>query len=232
MGRRAPKVARSGDAAVPDPPVLHLVDPATGEVHNECPACAETQATLKELTRKYHGALAQIGRMRADKEAEARQHELWPLAVNLFRLWQQEGDHPRARFTPERFWLLEPYLRREGYEDCVCAVRGCLASDFHTKRGRYATRDGTRHDALELIFRDQAHFERFRDMAPDKPPTIRGATMLATAQDVAERLLERAKLIQQGSDTLAVAHLLAEINRITGAWARADAPLTEEGDDG
>lgn len=44
-----------------------------------------------------------------------------------------------------------------GVDDCMRAIRGCAASDFHMGRNK----QNKRYDDLELIFRDQDHVERF-----------------------------------------------------------------------
>ena len=44
-----------------------------------------------------------------------------------------------------------------GVEDCIRAIDGCAASDFHMGRNKA----NKRYDDLELIFRDQDHVERF-----------------------------------------------------------------------
>lgn len=49
-----------------------------------------------------------------------------------------------------------------GVDECMRAVLGCLASDFHQGRNKQKKR----YDDLELIFRDQDHIERFLAWAP------------------------------------------------------------------
>ena len=44
-----------------------------------------------------------------------------------------------------------------GVDECLRAIRGCSASDFHMGRNK----QNKRYDDLELIFRDQDHVERF-----------------------------------------------------------------------
>ena len=144
---------------------LRLVDPTTGEV-TQCSGCHRWEQTYAELERKYRGALSQIGQLRADKEAEARQHELWPQAVELFDLWKLWTKHKKARWTSDRFWVVEKYLRNEGYEDCQRALVGLLRSDFHMKRGKHKNREGRKFDEFERPFKDQTTFETYRDAVP------------------------------------------------------------------
>ena len=44
-----------------------------------------------------------------------------------------------------------------GIQECIRAIDGCAASDFHMGRNKA----NKRYDDLELIFRDQDHVERF-----------------------------------------------------------------------
>ncbi len=141
---------------------LRLVDPTTGEITEECPTC-------KEWARKYHGAMAQLGRLRADKEAEAQQHDLWPQALRLFEWWKFATGHKKSRWTADRFWTVERFLREEGYADCVKALQGLFRSDWHMKRGKYTDREGSVFDEFERVFGTQAEFEKWRDAIP--PPS-------------------------------------------------------------
>ena len=144
-------------------PALQLVDPDTGEI-TACPHCIEWERTYAELERKYRGALAQIGNLRADKDAEARQHELWPAAVGLFEFWKKATRHPKARWTADRFWTVQRFLAAEnGPNECRWALRGLLGSDYHMKRGEYEKRKGPRYDEFERPFKDQPTFEKWRD---------------------------------------------------------------------
>jgi hypothetical protein len=122
---------------------------------------------LAELERKYRGALSQIGNLRADKEREARGHELWPKALKLFELWRGGTHKKQARWTADRFWLIHPYLAQDnGERECRDAILGLLSSDYHMKRGAYENRKGPRYDEFERPFKSQGDFERFREMAP------------------------------------------------------------------
>jgi hypothetical protein len=50
-----------------------------------------------------------------------------------------------------------------GLDECLRAIDGCGASDFHMGRNKA----NKRYDDLELIFRDQDHVERFLSYLPD-----------------------------------------------------------------
>lgn len=213
---------------------LHLVNPKTGEVTEEaCPHCKDWETTYDELGRKYQGALLQIGNLRADRDAKARAHGKWQIAVAVFRYWQSLTGHERAEFTPDRFWILEPFLTRadergeDGAAKCRSAIRGLVASDYHMKRGRYANRDGKVYDDFWRPFQatkaggpSQDTLEKFIEADPQREavPTFSQRALIDYAQDIAGRLLERAKLIESGQDPVAIAHLLIEIDDLCHDW--------------
>ncbi len=150
--------------AEPQNTPLRLVDPGTGIFgdFDECPTCAEWQ-------RKYNGLLSQLALLRADKEKEARQHDLWPQALRLFEWWKFATGHKKSRWTADRFWTVERFLREEGYADCVKALQGLFRSEWHMKRGKYQDREGSVFDEFERVFGTQAEFEKWRDSIP--PPS-------------------------------------------------------------
>ena len=54
-----------------------------------------------------------------------------------------------------------------GVNECLRAIDGCGASDFHMGRNKA----NKRYDDLELIFRDQDHVERFLGYLQEEGPT-------------------------------------------------------------
>ena len=54
-----------------------------------------------------------------------------------------------------------------GIIECLRAIDGCGASDFHMGRNKA----NNRYDDLELIFRDQDHVERFLSYLDNEGPT-------------------------------------------------------------
>lgn len=57
----------------------------------------------------------------------------------------------------KRYLKVASAISDYGVEECMRAIRGCAASDFHMGRNK----QNKRFDDLELIFRDQDHVERF-----------------------------------------------------------------------
>lgn len=197
---------------------LHIVDAETGEALDECPTCGE-------WARKYNGALSQIGQLRADKDAEARAHENWPVAHAIFRYWQDKTGHDQAEFTGDRFWIVEPHLTRaakkgkDGAAMCRSAIRGLCASDFHMTKGYdefwrpFKTSAASPHASQDAL-------EKWMKLDPerDATPTISQQTLLDHAKEVAGRVLERARLIEADDDPVVCAHLLVEIDKLTYDW--------------
>lgn len=134
---------------------LHPVDPETGEIN--CIECLERQRILDELNRKYHGALAQIGKLRADKEAEARGHQLWGLAVALWKEWKFATGRTRSNWREDRFWQCEPFLRKDGFVICRWAVWGVAYMPNTKQVGEHLEV----YNDWKLCFRDSDTFERY-----------------------------------------------------------------------
>jgi hypothetical protein len=89
----------------------------------------------------------------------------------VFDLWKQlTGRNGSTKFSPKRQRVIKARLSEGHTEDEIRrAVFGCSRSDWHMQRGKYADRDGDRHDDLTLILRDSEHVERFARMAGDAP---------------------------------------------------------------
>jgi hypothetical protein len=148
----------------PERPNLRLVNTETGEVHEGgCPDCFERDDVINGLQRDIRGWTARYADLNREKDAEARAHKLWPEAKRLFAVWRERCNHPRARWTPDRFWECFPMLRDDGGQMCELAIEGAAFDPFETTRKNGSVK---RHDDWELIFRDRKHFEDFCNRAP------------------------------------------------------------------
>jgi hypothetical protein len=90
----------------------------------------------------------------------------------VFQAWAATQPRPGAcRLTDKRRRLIRARLA-EGYSvaDLEAAARGWEASAFH----RGENRDGTVYSSLELLLRDGAKVEFFRDLALGVAPQGRG----------------------------------------------------------
>jgi hypothetical protein len=142
---------------------LHVVDPATGEVFDDCPSCAQKDDEIKGLERDVRAWAVRFAQLKREKDAEARQHKLWPKAVELFNLYRELTGRKGVKWSPDRFWLIEPFLGKDGPVMCELAIRGRVFEHFVTRR-----RNGTekRHFDWEFIFRDRGTFEESANRAP------------------------------------------------------------------
>lgn len=122
-----------------------------GELLDECPECAELQRELARF-RKITSDL------RRDREAEARANKLWPDAVTLFNEWKIATGKKKSKWGGQRFWLVEPYLRADGFTICRWAVWGiAYRPNFKDLP------DGHReyYQDWELCFKHRGNFERY-----------------------------------------------------------------------
>src|SRR5437870_5016340 len=156
---------------------LRVVD-EQGELHEDCPGCIERQHALDELARKYQGALSQIGRLRADKDAEARAHEAWPSLLALFRYWGELTGHTRVAWTSEHFWCALPMLKVWGGGNLAAAIAG-IAHDPNRKRR--ANGSWEVYDDWQTCLRNSGNVRRYIGRRPQ------GWTLPANLEPVAER---------------------------------------------
>jgi len=197
---------------------LRLVDPETGEItENGCPDCKTKQFQLDELTRKYHGALGQIGRLRADREAEARQHELFPRAIRLFDIWREQTRHLNCDWTSERFWACVPALKAFDDYWIERAIAGLAYQPF-TKTMRNGKTE--RYDRWETLFSKVANIEVYANRAPlDFEPARRMEPEEFTKQ-LAAFLLDRATLLEAEDDAVALTGIFIEMDRRVREWLK------------
>lgn len=134
------------------------VNEQTGEV--ECASCVEAESELKAALHtldqteiKLKGAERDLNswrvrfeELRRDKEAEAREHELWDAALDLFDLWRKATARAagrkkpsRAKFSGDRFYLVLPFIKRYSVEDCQRAIIGRAFDHFTDERKNGST---------------------------------------------------------------------------------------------
>lgn len=141
----------------------HLVDSTTGEHLGECPNCAAVQDQLDGAHKEIRAWRARYADLKRDKEREMKDHELFPVAAKVFEYWKERCCHPRSDFTPDRFFLLMPFVKRYGEKLCRQAIDGAAFDPFVTRRKNGSPK---RHDGVDLIFRSADKFEEFCNRAP------------------------------------------------------------------
>lgn len=146
---------------------LHVVDAETGFVHalDEHPEVQLLRDQLAGAEKEIQAWRTRYAVLKRESDAEARGHDLWPQALELFGIWRVKCKGPKSRcaFTPDRFWLVQPYLARHGREICELAIEGAAFDPFCTTRKNGTT---NRHNGWPLIFQSQDKFESFVNRAP------------------------------------------------------------------
>jgi hypothetical protein len=142
---------------------LHPVNSQTGEI--EDPVIQGLRDEVKGLERALRKEIRAHEELRRDKEAEARDSRHWPVAVVIFKAWQAKTGHTRSAFTADRFFLVEPFLKRKEYGPVVCvrAVAGIAFDHFSAKRRNGSVR---RFDEWERCFADAKQLEERASAAP------------------------------------------------------------------
>ena len=88
----------------------------------------------------------------------------------VFTTWQQATGKHRARLDPKRRKRIRDALKHYPLADVLDAVQGWQHSPHHAGQNPH----GTVFNDLELLLRDAAHLEQFRDLWRDGPPPVMG----------------------------------------------------------
>jgi hypothetical protein len=152
----------------------------TGEILDQHPDVQRLEDEIRGLQRSLASESRRYEELKRDKDAEARAHQLWPKAMAVFHVWQQVTNHPRAVWTADRFWLIEPFLRKKEYglEVCLRGVAGIAWDHYSVPRKNGSIRH---FNEWERLFKDAGQLEERANSAPRR---WREAPMFA---DVLER---------------------------------------------
>lgn len=156
---------------------MTVVDTKTGEVVELVEIIelrrelARREDVIAGLQRDIRGWAMRFRELERDRAIEAREHELWPVGESVFRDWRKRCRHPRSVWTPDRFWLIEPFLVNQKYgaalDDrialCRRAVAGAEFDAFEVKRKNGSTK---RFDEWERVFEGAGKVEEFCNRAP------------------------------------------------------------------
>lgn len=80
----------------------------------------------------------------------------------VFDRWQRKIS-PRAELDNDRRGVIRRALVHSSLADCLRAIDGCAASDFHMARGE--SKGGTKYNQLSLILRNREKIESFGERA-------------------------------------------------------------------
>lgn len=165
--------ALEDDSPIRRHPELVIVDTRDGTQVERCPGCQERDELIRRGTDENEGLVEQIRsiaaklrKARRDKEAEMKQHDLFPNVKEAFEYWLVEtGRTKRTRLDPKRFELLEPFVKKDGLPMVKLAIDGAVY-DPHTadRPGRNGKTE--KYDGLETIFKHRGAFERHVKKAP------------------------------------------------------------------
>lgn len=182
-----------------------------------CPNCQALEDQLAGAENNVRSMRAQMAKLKREIAGEVdKDHALFPMAVSLFRYWQEKCNHPGTDFTADRMKLLLPLLKRHGPAECREAIRGAAFDPFVVT---YKNGCRHKHDGWHQIFASEDKFQSFRQRAPRyKEPTFAQRSLIAHAKEIADRVLERARLIEAETDPVAIAHLLIEVDRLNREW--------------
>lgn len=105
---------------------------------------------------------------------QARPITIHPTLVEQgFDLWREVTGKHKAKLDPKRRRKLEQAFQRYPPEDVFDAIRGWKNSPYHCGQNDR----GTVYNELDLLLRDAAHIEQFRDLARDGPGMPMGKRM-------------------------------------------------------
>lgn len=148
-------------------PALRLVvDGESGEVlerEQRCSNCQTIQDQLDGAEREVRSWRSAHAQLKRERDADAPQDPLWPIAAELFRIWKRETKHLRSPWTADRFYDALPLLKKYGhvvFERAICGI----AFDPYTKVRKNGSTQ--RYDGWETLCKTAGQFEEYANRAP------------------------------------------------------------------
>jgi hypothetical protein len=145
-------------------PALRIVTD-TGELLDQHPDIQRLEDEIRGLQRSLASESRRYEELKRDKDAEARAHQLWPKAMAIFEAWKVATNHPRAVWTADRFWTIEPFLRKKEYglDACLRAIAGIAFDHYSAPRKNGTIR---RFDEWDRPFKSADDLENRANAAP------------------------------------------------------------------
>lgn len=143
-----------------------------GEViQHTCVECCKHLDQITGLERDIRGWAMRYAELKRDKALEAEEHPCWDAGKWLFDYWRRACKHPRARWSHDRFWLVEPFLVHEKWGKtlharvalCRLAIDGAQFDAFQVSRKNGSRK---RFDEFDRLFATTGSFEDFMSRAP------------------------------------------------------------------
>jgi hypothetical protein len=145
-----------------------------GEVIAPCtnPECRRRIDEIAGLERDIRGWAVRYQELKRDRNLQAEEHPCWNAGKWLFGQWKYLCGHPRARWSPDRFWLVEPFLQGDRWGKslkarlalCRLAIEGAQFDAFEVTRKNGGIK---RFDEWERIFASSGSLEEFVKRAPE-----------------------------------------------------------------
>lgn len=120
------------------------------------------QDEIDGLQRELRAWRARYAGLSRDKDAEARKDPLYESAERLFNEWKRLCRKPRSDWTPDRFRMVHPFLKRKGFDICLLAIQGAGFDAFSKVQANGRTKY---FNDWKLIWRDEDTFENFCNRA-------------------------------------------------------------------
>jgi hypothetical protein len=137
-------------------------DSSTGEV---CPNCSVVRRDVEALETDLRIKRRKITELQADKDRQAENSDYWEPARELFHHWQGVCDKRRSPWSHDRFWKIEPFLRKKHISDELLrrAIDGAAyqAWCYERSNGSFALSNG-----WDKIFDSTSSVEEFANRAP------------------------------------------------------------------
>jgi hypothetical protein len=148
------------------------------------PCPRETHGNPPEPSGGFQSPPESAGALRPDlgsrnRDLGSRNEDLNPLVeqarpddpiATVFDAWRESTGKHRAKLDDKRLRRIKSALRSYSLADVLDAVRGWQHSPHH----RGENEQGTVYNELDLLLRDAAHIEQFRDLWRHGPPRVIG----------------------------------------------------------
>lgn len=146
---------------------IPIGDPRTGELIEATHVALEVEVQrlrdhISELQRTIARQSFELGELKRDKQHDAEQNRLWPLAVRWHKHHAKVTGR-KSRWKLDVFERMEPFLKEYGIEVCEAASEGIAHDHFSTKR-----KNGTaRHfNTLDTLLKNTDRFEEAINSCP------------------------------------------------------------------
>lgn len=156
-------------------PHLHVIegtvsfDSSTGEICSRCAAMEANMAlAIKDreaIERELRMKRRKIDELMADKERQAETHPLADKARTLYWHHQIVNGYRKSLFTTDRFWEVEPWLRRKQYGVDIVrrAIDGAAFQSWCSERSNGSFKI---HNEWSKILKNADSIEEHANRAP------------------------------------------------------------------